>query len=95
MLSDKLYDIYYEFKSAQELLVALEVNIISMMLESNDLTPNKFATLDRRLINDIFTIQHLQFNGNMFTEDCKVSFLKISFLLGRRSLSPCKPLKLS
>ena len=54
MLSDKLYDIYYEFKSAQELLVALEVNIISMMLESNDLTPNKFATLDGKLINDIF-----------------------------------------
>ncbi|XP_020247372.1 uncharacterized protein LOC109825063 isoform X2 [Asparagus officinalis] len=82
-LSDKLYDIYYEYKDAKELWVALEseYGLDDAGIERfSSSSFNKFVMVDSKPINDQLHefqdyIRYLQSKGNTFSEEYKVSSL--------------------
>src|SRR5436189_4669319 len=82
-LSDNLYDIYFEYKSAKELWTALtdEYSLDDAGIERfTSSSFNKFMITDTKPINEQLHefqdfIRHLQSKGNQFSEDYKVSCL--------------------
>lgn len=82
-LSDKLYDLYYEYKNAKELWEALEAEYgfdDAGIERFNSSSFNKFKMVDSKPMNDQLHefqdyVRHLQSKDNNFTEDFKVSNL--------------------
>ncbi|XP_020272327.1 uncharacterized protein LOC109847511 [Asparagus officinalis] len=82
-LSDKLYDIYYEYKDAKDLWVSLESEYClddAGIVRFSSSSFNKFVMVDSKPINDQLHefqdyIRYLQLKGNTFSEEYKVSSL--------------------
>src|SRR3954471_6999670 len=82
-LSDNLYDIHFEYKSAKELWTALtdEYGLDEARIERfTSSSFNKFMMTDSKPLNEQLHelqdfIRHLQSKGNQFSDDYKVSCL--------------------
>jgi len=83
VLSDSLYDIYYEYKNVKELLTTFEeeYGLDDAGIEKYTSSSfNKFMMSDNKPINDQLHefqnfIRHLQSKKNQFSDDYKVSYL--------------------